>query len=419
MGLMRNLAATYGLLLMGFGSGALVTVVLGNLLPAEELGRFILVRASAETLLCLAPLGMDSALLKFFAARDLGQYAWPPLFRRTLGLCLAVTALAALAALAGWGLAPGQAACLLFCGWCGSAVSLSCVLLRSQERYVFAALLGNLSPLLFALLLLPGLAGVWQVGLGSALLQYAAAFGLAAGLGLFGLARLAAPGRACLPAGLRKNAWVFLAMGLTTLVVDRAGTFAVPSLLSMSDLATYGLLLGLSSPFGLARSSLQQVLATHLAREKQLRLLKHFLLTAGAGGALALGFWLAGPWLLHLLFAGKYDAGASLFPWLACAGFFIVLSALPSALVGGRSHESLLGGYAWATGLSCVLGLGLLLLMGWRWGLAGVAAGRALSWAGQFACGLWASWLRRPAPRSAAASLPLASPRKEPADASV
>ena len=101
------------------------------------------------------------------------------------------------------------------------------------------------------------------------------------------------------------------------------------------------------------------------------------------------GYLLLGPWLLALLFEGRYDEMAALIPILCLAGVAKALYSVPSSLLGGRLARAALREFSIWNVVLLAVAIGVSAYLGLRFGALGVAWGTVIAWVGRLGLASW------------------------------
>ena len=101
------------------------------------------------------------------------------------------------------------------------------------------------------------------------------------------------------------------------------------------------------------------------------------------------GYLLLGPWLLGLLYEGRFDEMASLIPILCLAGVAKALYSVPSSLLGGRLKRAALREFSIWNVVLLVAAIGVSAYLGIAYGPLGVAWGTVIAWLGRLTLASW------------------------------
>lgn len=359
----------------GFGFvGA--NLLLARVLPTVEYGFFTLVIALVNLGFALGTGGVDGLVNRHLLA------AGPALLQRALTAALAVgTGFASVAWLA-YDLSLTMVLAVFICTVAGGLLLVAGAKFQSEQRYGISLTLTqspNLVLLLAALIVaISGRQAAWiPIGI------LAVGFVVAAVIGWRILMREAeepADGwfswsQALSFAGLN-------AAGLVLLQLDR---LLIPQVLTLQDLATYGVLAAVAGSLfrvlsmGVGYSLTPRLRAAEGVHERR-RLIAHEARLVGAivvAGAVVV--WFVTPLIERVLLAGKYHLGGALVIATVVSGTVKVLNSFTKAIVSALATPaelSLVNLYGWASVGVAVLAA----LAGARWGLVGVIYGVAFGW---------------------------------------
>lgn len=204
-------------------------------------------------------------------------------------------------------------------------------------------------------------------------------------------------------------------VGMTgaTLILTQLERVTVPRFLTLTDLATFGVLAAIvGAPFRMLQLGVGYTLVprlraagTHHARSRLLRRegVGAAVITLAGAGAL----WVVTPGVARVLLHGKYELSESLVLAAVVSGLAKVLSAFGTSVVTAIAGPRALGRMNLA-GWAIIAGSMPAIALGTRWGLVGVVYAVALAWAAQ---GAIAFMLGIPALRSQpAADVPVVEP---------
>jgi O-antigen/teichoic acid export membrane protein len=381
---------------------AAANLILARALPPVQYALVTLVVALVNVGYALAPVGIDGMVNR----RSLE--AGPQLLRRVL-LATTVTGLVfALAGALAYQTSPGLTAMIFVSTAVGGTLMVAAAKFQSEQRFGLSLALyqsPNLVILVAALATVA--AGVRQAWLALLIMTLGwfpfAIWGWAI---LFRERHGKAERSAAFP---WKESLSFAGIQATGLLLVQLERLVVPHVLTLRDLATFGVLAAIAgSLFRVLQMSVGYTLLPRLRAAKDVR--QRRLLVAKearlVGGVVLLGsaaIWVVTPLVERWLLAGKYHLAGSLVLAAVVSGVAKVFNAFTrstaSALATPRelSAVNLLG---WAS-----LGVAVVAaVVGARWGLAGLIYGVALGWVARSASAwcIVARHLRLPLPEQAA-----------------
>ena len=210
-----------------------------------------------------------------------------------------------------------------------------------------------------------------------------------------------------------KASLALVGMAGATLILTQLERVTVPRFLTLTDLATFGVLAAIvGAPFRMLQLGVGYTLVprlraagTHHARSRLLRRegVGAAVITLAGAGAL----WVVTPGVARVLLHGKYELSESLVLAAVVSGLAKVLSAFGTSVVTAIAGPRALGRMNLA-GWVIIAGSMPAIALGTRWGLVGVVYAVALAWAAQ---GAIAFMLGIPALRSQpAADVPVVEP---------
>lgn len=359
----------------GFGFvGA--NLLLARVLPTVEYGFFTLVIALVNLGFALGTGGVDGLVNRHLLA------AGPALLRRSIAAALLVgTAFAGVAALA-YDLSLTMVLAVFVCTVAGGLLLVAGAKFQSEQRFAISLSLTqspNLVLLVAAVIVaISGRQAAWLP-----IWILAAGFIAAAVIGWRILLR---------EAGTEAGGWFSWSQALSFAGLNSAGLvllqldrLLIPQVLTVQDLATYGVLAAVAGSLfrvfsmGVGYSLTPRLRATEDVHERR-RLIAlearmvGFILVAGA-----VVIWFVTPMIERWLLAGKYHLAGSLVIATVVSGTIKVVNSFTKAIVSALATPAELSRvnlYGWATvGVAVVAGVA-----GARWGLAGVIYGVAFGW---------------------------------------
>ena len=370
---------------IGLGGTAymLGNLSLAGVLPAKDFGRLALFQAILGVSVGLAPLGLDSLVVR----REL-LFSPGNLWRASLAGALTALVAAAVAAsafeLTPWAIGLVAAAVLAASGarMCAAAEQARVRLGRSQLLAQIPSLSFGVGGILLASL------GVEDWHWGATALAVGYLFAAIVGLAL---ARFAAFKRevARAPAFPDRHAYskamAFVGILASVLLLQQIERLVIPARLGLEDLATFALVATIvGSPYRVLQGGIGYALmprlraeVTRAGRSRLVRWEMRLATILGVGGGLVLTI-LARP-VIRAFYGDKYSVSLALVVAIALVGvvrvFYAVAAATVSA-IGDRRGLRRFNGLGW---LAVALAAGGALLLS-GYGLVGVVAGAALGW---------------------------------------
>jgi len=354
---------------LGFAGANLI---LARVLPAVEYGLFTLVIALVNLGFSLATLGLDGVVNR----RHLE--AGPDLLRRSAGAALCVgLGMAAIGFLL-YQLSLAIVLGIFVCTVAGGIMMVAAAKFQSEQRFGLSLSLSqspNLVLLVAALtLVLTQSRTAWHP-----IAILAAGFVVAALVGWWFL-RCGRWGRTSTAQFSWTEALSFAGLNAAGLVLLQLDRLLIPHLLSVQDLATYGVLAAVAGSLfrmlslGVGYTLVPQLRAAASVGERR-RLISHEArLVSGVLVAGVAALWLITPWIERWVLADKYHLSGALLLAAIISGMVRVTNAFTKSVVSALATTSEL---AWIN----VFGWGSVALAivaavaGARWGLAGVIYG--------------------------------------------
>jgi O-antigen/teichoic acid export membrane protein len=360
----------------GFGfAGA--NLILARVLPAVEYGLFTLVIALVNVGFSLATLGLDGVVNR----RHLE--AGPELLRRSAGAALIVgIGLAAISFLA-YELSPPIVLGIFICTAAGGIMMVAAAKFQSEQRFGISLSLSqspNLVLLLAALILVfTHSRTAWY-----SISILAVGFVVAALIGWW-LLRDQRWGAISTAQFSWTEALSFAGLNAAGLVLLQLDRLVIPHLLSVQDLATYGVLAAVAGSLfrmlsmGVGYTMVPRLRAADSVLERR-RLISHEAkLVSGVLVAGIAAIWIITPWIERWVLADKYHLTGALLLAAIISGVVKVMNSFTKSVVSALATTSEI---AWVNvfGWGSVALAILAAFVGARWGLAGVIYGVTMGW---------------------------------------
>jgi O-antigen/teichoic acid export membrane protein len=355
----------------GFGfAGA--NLILARVLPAVEYGLVTLVIALVNLGFSLATLGLDGVVNRRHVE------AGPDLLRRSAGAALVVGLGLAATGFLLYKLPLAIVLAIFVCTVAGGIMMVAAAKFQSEQRFGISLSLSqspNLVLLVAALILvLTGSRTAWHP-----IAILAAGFVVAALVGWWFL-RCGRWGRTSTAQFSWTEALSFAGLNAAGLILLQLDRLLIPHLLSVQDLATYGVLAAIAGSLfrmlslGVGYTLVPQLRAADSVGERRRLISREARLVSVVLVAGVAALWLITPWIERWVLADKYHLSWALLLAAIISGMVRVTNAFTKSVVSALATTSEL---AWIN----VLGWGAVALAvvaafaGARWGLAGVIYG--------------------------------------------
>ncbi|HWN19014.1 MAG TPA: hypothetical protein VNO19_08875 [Gemmatimonadales bacterium] len=365
----------YGASGLGFAGSNLI---LARFLPTAEYGLFTLYIAMANLSFALAPIGVDGIVQRHHLE------AGPTLLKHTLTAGL----LTGMVTILVGGLAyhlPTALLALLFASTVGGgAMAVAGAQFQSEQRYGLSLALTqspNLMLMVAALAVI--VTGVREAHLALAISSLGFVAAGALGWWILFRERASKPFRDTrFPLGEALSIFGVGAAGLLLVQLDR---LIIPHVLSLHDLATFGVLAAIAGSLyrvlsmGVGYSLVARLRVAGSILERR-RLIAHEAKLVSAiviAGSVAI--WLLTPLIERAFLAGKYHLGASLLAAAVFSGIAKIMNSFTKSTVTAlatASEMSIVNLVGW---VSVGIAIGAA-IFGARWGLTGVIYGVGLGW---------------------------------------
>jgi O-antigen/teichoic acid export membrane protein len=367
--------AVYGASGLAFAGANLI---LARVLSTGQYGLFTLVMALVNLGAALAPVGIDGIVNRKRLE------AGPRLFRRTLSVGLVVGVVFLAISELAYGLDGSMLAIIFISTVGGGAMWVAGAQFQSEQRYGRSLALTqspNLLLLLTALALT--LTSVREAWLPLVIFAFGYVFAAAYGWRVLLGERKAKPYRGSSFPLSEALAFAGLnAVGMVLLQLDR---LIIPQVLTMHDLATFGVLAAIAGSLfrvlsmGVGYTLLPRLRAAQSVVQQR-RLIAHEARLVGviviAGSAM---IWVITPFIERWFLAGKYHLAASLVGAAIVSGVAKIADSFAKSTVsalGTAAELSLVNLLGWASVAISILAA----VIGARWGLAGVMLAVGLGW---------------------------------------
>jgi O-antigen/teichoic acid export membrane protein len=365
----------YGASGLGFAGANLI---LARVLSTEEYALFTLFIALANLSFALAPIGVDGIVQR----RHLE--AGPTLLKRTLAAGLLTGLVTILIAGFAYHLNTTLLVLVFASTVGGGAMAVAGAQFQSEQRYgISLALTQSPNLMLIVAALAVIVTGIREAQL--ALVISALGFVLAGVIGWWILFRE----RASRPHRDTRFPWgealSFAGLNAAGLLLVQLDRLIIPHVLSLHDLATFGVLAAIAGSLfrvlsmGVGYTLVPRLRAAGTVVERR-RLIAHEAKLVGViivAGSVAI--WFLTPWIEHAFLAGKYHLSGSLLAATLFSGVAKIMNSFTKSTVtalataGEVSVVNLLGWVSVGVAIAAAI-------FGARWGLSGVIYGVGLGW---------------------------------------
>ncbi len=349
-------------------------------LSKGDVGVVSLLLGALPLLSALSLLGQDTSSVRFLTRGDASRYDARRHFRNVLLMVLPLGALVALIGARFYSLAGLATLSAVTLVVSQNAVSMTTSALRAEHRYELA-MTGTRLPVIGTAVALAVLACLGSLTLSRALWSIVVAYGATATLLTFYAGRRLPAGSTRVPGSVIRNGFFFLGISVSLSVMVAMDKLIIGKLLPMSELAVYATVFAVMKGFDFLFYSFSYVLMPRANVVERLPLKKLNLAIACVAVVVTALYLLLGKQVVHLLFDGKYDAGAHLVAPFVLSGVLKLFYSVPSSVIGGRLPRAALKQFLWfnlaGIGVNVVLDVILIMTMG----LLGAALATAAAWA--------------------------------------
>ncbi len=349
---------------------SLSNILLARVLSAEDMGRFALFRTLILFIPPLAIWGQDIAAARYFSQHDASRFRWDKAFAKILLVSSALVGAGVVIARFVYDLSPGYLTGIFFASTCYCVILLYSNLVRSRQRYNQSILLAYaFRGLFFIFLLFVYL--TTRITLFSAASAFIAVLGMSAILNIWYSYRTVPRGQAPVPSEMHKTGILLMGIEVSVDFMASLDSLFMPKILGFEALGLYAAALVPAQVFNVLSRASKYVWVPEFGRNKQVRFKLLNLVVGVIAIVLLVGVVIAAEPILHLLYGGKYDGGATLLRVLALVGVFRLFYGLGSSVIVGRLGATALSYHLAITFATLLLYIGILYSMLQRFGVLG------------------------------------------------
>ncbi len=353
---------------------------LARTLSKDDVGIVSLLLSALPLLSALSLIGQDSSSVRFLTRPEASRYDARGHLWTILCIVLPLGAAVAFAATRFYSLAALATVAAIVLVVSQNAATMTTSLLRAQHRYELA-MTGTRLPVMATSMGLAVVAVAGALTLDSALWTVIAGYGSTAAILVLYAVRAVPRGEERVPRSVIQNGFFFLGISVSLSVMVAMDKLVIGRMLPMSQLAVYATIFSIMRGFDFIFYSLSYVLLPRVNVVDAVPLKRLNLAVAGVAAVVTVLYLTLGKQVVHLLFAGRYDAGVYLILPFALSGVLKLFYSVPSSVIGARLprkalREFLVFNLA-GIGLNVALDIVLIASMG----LLGAALATAVSWA--------------------------------------
>jgi O-antigen/teichoic acid export membrane protein len=332
----------------------LASVLLGRHLSESDFGEFGLMRTLILFIPPLAIWGQDIATARYFSKIDVTNFRWDRAFWKILSissilLFVGVYVVHLIYQLDVYKLSGLYIATLFFC-----ASLFFSSLFRSQQRYNQAILMYSGFRGLFFFFLLP-IFILTNLTKHHAIYSY---IGVIVVMGIFNFIysfRTLKRGPKPVPYEMHKTGLLLMGIEASVDVMASLDVLFIPRMLGYDVLGLYAASIVPSRIFNILARAAKYVWVPEFGKSKNIPFKKIHLLTAIVSITLLVTVLLLAKPILHLLYNGKYDAGASILRVLALVGVVRFFYGLASSVIVGKMSIRAVRYHLWITIIAMIL----------------------------------------------------------------
>lgn len=357
-------------LIMFFAS--LSSIFLGRTLSPTAFGEFSLMRTLVLFISPLAVWGQDVATARFFSQHGVSAYRWSRAFWLVIifGFILALigVGIAGFIYHIAWPRLSG-----LFVAVVAYVATLFLSnLVRSQAKYPQAILMLNgFRGMFFFFVLVIFFLHISRAD--AAILSYYFLIVMMAVLNMRYTFATMPQGNQAVPREMHTTGLLFMGSQASVAVIGSLDSLFIPGLLDLPSLALYQAAVVPSQLFNIIGRAGKYVWVPEFGGGKGLKVKRLSLAVAVVSVSLLILLCVYARPLLHLLFAGKYDAGANVLRVLAIAGAFRLFYNLASSVIVGKLQRDALYYHLGVTISMALVQIPSLIFMLQRFGVMGAA----------------------------------------------
>jgi len=351
-------------------------ILIARTLPTEQVGVYALLIAIVQLMMLLGSLGQPTLIKRYYSVRSQGTFNWIADFRTTLFFTLPILLITAIIIIFAYRLDVIRGAFVALGGVLFVAIVTLVDMLNSQRLYTSASLILRLPT---TCVILPAIIITLfpdSASLEILLATIITAAILALSIGCRILSTRIKLGNERIPLRKRVQGIGFLALIATSLLPSQ-GLISIAGLISPENaLAAFGALAVLARPFFLIRELLSQLMFVEVVRDRGL---KHSRIILGLWGSisfLATGAIVLLPHFASFVYNRRYIEYHDLITPLIMIAALLVTEIFPRSYLSSRSRKRILQGYTAVDVLIALFGLILILVLGIKLGIRGIA------WAG-------------------------------------
>ncbi len=349
---------------------SLSNILLARVLSAEDMGKFALLRTLILFIPPLAIWGQDIAAARYFSQHDASQFRWDKAFHKILLVSSALVGIGVVIARFIYHLSPTYLTGIFVASTCYCVILLYSNLVRSRQRYNQSILLAYSFRGLFFIFLLC-VYFTTKITLFSAGGAYIAVLGVAAVLSVWYSFRTVPLGKVPVPMEMHKTGIVLMGIEASVDFMASLDSLFMPKILGFEALGLYAATLVPAQVFNVLSRASKYVWVPEFGRNKQVRFKLLNIVVGIIALVLLVTVVIAAKPILHLLYGGKYDAGATLLRVLAFVGVFRLFYGLSSSVIVGRLGATALNYHLAITFATLILYVGILYSMLQHFGVIG------------------------------------------------
>ncbi len=361
------------------GCGLFKNLILGRYLTATDLGIYSLLLAISGFVHPLSLIGQQTSLVRFLSSQNVQAFDCVKGVAQILGISLGLIIIGTMMASKIYSLTWLAGLFLLVVTFSTAVTDLVPGVLRAQGIYYLSILFfrGVNFFLVIGLVVLVLIDGIRLENVLWTFILISFGFALVTGAGA---KKFFGRGEKAFPASIWRDGFFLLGTHLSLLLIVSFDRLLIPKLISFEMLGLYFAISAVMRLFELAVQSVEFVLLPGIGRLSKDRLLSLSLLIIGAGLILAVGHLIAGPYIVSLVYQGKYDSGTFLIPYFCVIGFMSFVYVIPYTLISGRMSSRCIRWLLYGNIVAMLTNIALAFVFISRWGLLGAVWTSIVVW---------------------------------------
>lgn len=385
--LKKKVSSVFLILTVSAVAELLTNVMLGRALSVDMFGRFKFVVTVATALSLSLLFGQNTAIIKVLSKDDFGRFNWKKFLLSWIGLA-GLIGIVAVGLIAHYYRLTYEVYFIYVAFITSIAAEYFSSVMRSRGSYNFSMFLSKSAAIGFCATIAVVFCCFKGISFYKLLAVYAVCSSIPVLIGIYAT-RFFENGHKDFPNRIIKEGLFLFLITVSYVILGQVDQFFIAKMLGYESLAGYSVMITICRGFDLISMALWFVLMPHYAKGAMRSVKSDSLKSGVLAGGMALFYVIAGGFLLHILFKGKFDGSLYLLKFFIVIGICKVLYAIPSGIIGGRLSAKYLKIFLWASLVGIVINiLGNYFLIP-IWGLSGSATATMVSWLFRVVVSYW------------------------------